>query len=235
MQIPGVPGVMPQWFAPSPRLSILESCPEQYDPLSTLCCAPGTHSFASYDDADCLALPRLRLPATACHRETSALFPVCGEKTFFNVSPIHVKRFTHCTQFFQLVERRLRPTAPVKQGVNVLHDFTQLAQMRQTSGQVQEPLAFTRFQMTLDKQEAIVEQVTDFLLDILTFAGSAAGFFIFGRRSTALQLRLGLGQALTLFGHRLQHPFGQVFDHMEGTKLMRNIAKDDADRFRIQG
>src|SRR6266852_2433643 len=69
MQILGVPGVMPQWFAPSPRLAILESCPEQYDPLNTLCCAPGTHSFASSDDADCLARPRLRLPATACHRE----------------------------------------------------------------------------------------------------------------------------------------------------------------------
>src|SRR6266850_6933043 len=75
MQILGVPGVMPQWFAPSPRLAILESCPEQYDPLNTLCCAPGTHSFASSDDADCLARPRLRWPATACHRETSALFP----------------------------------------------------------------------------------------------------------------------------------------------------------------
>ena len=79
----------------------------------------------------------------------------------------------------------------------MLHDFTQLAQMRQTSGHVQEPLAFTRFHMTFDKQEAILEQVTDFLLDILTSAGSAACFFIFGRWSTALQLGLGLGQALT--------------------------------------
>src|SRR3989442_9211910 len=48
------------------------------------------------------------------------------------------------TPFFELVERRLRPTAPVKQGVHVLHDLTQLAQMRQTSGHVQEPLAFAR-------------------------------------------------------------------------------------------
>ena len=72
----------------------------------------------------------------------------------------------------------------------MLHDFTQLAQMRQTSGHVQEPLAFTRFHMTFDKQEAILEQVTDFLLDILTSAGSAACFFIFGRWSTALQLGL---------------------------------------------
>src|SRR3989442_15381178 len=37
------------------------------------------------------------------------------------------------TPFFELVECRLRPTAPVKQGVPVLHDFTQLAPMRQTS------------------------------------------------------------------------------------------------------
>src|SRR6266850_2213596 len=82
MQIPGVPGVMPQWFAPSPRLAILASCPEQYAPLNTLCCAPGTHSFASSDDADCLALPRLRLPAPACHRETSALFPDAARRPF---------------------------------------------------------------------------------------------------------------------------------------------------------
>ena len=64
-----------QWFAPDPRLSILASCPGQSDPLNTLCCVPGTHSFASSDDADCLARPRLRLPATACQRETSGLSP----------------------------------------------------------------------------------------------------------------------------------------------------------------
>src|SRR5207245_11253093 len=87
MQIPGVPGVMPQWFAPSPRLAILASCPEQYDPLNTMCCAPGTHSFASSDDADCLARPRLRLPATACHRETSALFPEPARRPFITAPP----------------------------------------------------------------------------------------------------------------------------------------------------
>src|SRR5712664_4595215 len=86
MQIPGVPGVMPQWFAPSPRLAILASCPEQYAPLNTLCCAPGTHSFASSDDADCLARPRLRWPATACHRETSGLFPDAARRTFLTRS-----------------------------------------------------------------------------------------------------------------------------------------------------
>jgi len=83
------------------------------------------------------------------------------------------------TQLLQLAKRRLRPTAPVKQRVNVIHDLAQLAQMRQTSGDLHEPLAFARFQTTFDKQGAILEQVTDFLLDIFTFAGQAARFFLF--------------------------------------------------------
>src|SRR2546428_11416962 len=119
------------------------------------------------------------------------------------------------TPFFELVECRLRPTAPVKQGVPVLHDLTPLAPMRQTSGHGQEPLAFARLHMPFDTQEAIVEHVTDLLLDRLAFAGSAARCLLFGRRSAALPLGFGPGQALTLLGYRLQHPLGQVFEHME--------------------
>src|SRR5882724_5700398 len=37
------------------------------------CATAGTHSFASYDDDDCLALPRWRSPATTCRQETSGL------------------------------------------------------------------------------------------------------------------------------------------------------------------
>src|SRR3989442_7886582 len=58
------------------------------------------------------------------------------------------------TPFFELVECRLRPTAPVKQGVPVLHDLTQLAPMRQTSGHGQEPLAFARLHMPFDTQRS---------------------------------------------------------------------------------
>ena len=50
---------MPQWFAPSFSARFSNHV-QSNTTLNTLCCAPGTH-FASYDDADCLALPRLRL------------------------------------------------------------------------------------------------------------------------------------------------------------------------------
>src|SRR5438093_10135658 len=49
----------------------------------------------------------------------------------------------------------------------MLHDRAQRAQLRQTTGDVQEPFAFRWCQVALDEQKAILEQVTDFLLDIL--------------------------------------------------------------------
>ena len=116
----------------------------------------------------------------------------------------------------------------------MVHDLAQFAQLRQTTRDEQEPFAFARLQATLDEQEAILEQITDFLLDAFAFACQSARLFVFGRRSAALQLGLGLGQALTLFGHRFQDPFGQFLDDMEGTKLMGHLAKDLADRLGIE-
>ena len=92
-------------------------------------------------------------------------FSRCGEKTFFKVSPIHVKPFDPLAQLLQLAQGRLRPATPVKQRVDVLHDLAQFAQMRQATGDVQEPLAFAWLQTTFDKQKAILEHVTDFGLD----------------------------------------------------------------------
>src|SRR6266851_3073473 len=75
--------------------------------------------------------------------------------------PTPREAFHPLTQLFELVKRLLRPATPVKQGVNMLHDLAQFTQMRQTSGDGHEPLAFARFQTTFDKQGAILEQVTD--------------------------------------------------------------------------
>ena len=95
-------------------------------------------------------------------------------------------------QLLELGNRCLRPATPVKQGVQVIHDLPQLPQVRQPSGDVQEPLAFAPFQAPFDKQVAILEQVTDFLVDRFTFASTAARFLIVRRGPAALQLRLGL-------------------------------------------
>ena len=68
----------------------------------------------------------------------------------------------------------------VEQGINRVHDLARLAQMWQTSGDVEESLVFARFQTAFDKQKPILKQVTDSLLDRFAFAGLASGLFIFG-------------------------------------------------------
>src|SRR5713226_3433898 len=98
--------------------------------------------------------------------------------------------------------------------------------MWQAASDVYEPLALARRQTTFDKQEPILEHSADFLVAIFAFAGQTSRLFLLGRRSPTFQLGLALGQTLTLFGHRFEHPFGEVLDDMEGTKLMGYIAKD---------
>jgi hypothetical protein len=82
------------------------------------------------------------------------------------------------TQLGQLTQRRLRLAAPVKESIDVIHDLAQLAQMRQPSGDEQEPLAFAGLQTAFDKQEAILEQITDCLLDRFAFTGQPPRFFL---------------------------------------------------------
>src|SRR5712691_12361834 len=74
MGIPCVPCVTLGWFDLGLQRVILGACPGQSDPLNRPCYEPGTHSFASCDDADCLAPPHSRSRATTCRRETSRLF-----------------------------------------------------------------------------------------------------------------------------------------------------------------
>src|SRR5215510_13683203 len=89
----------------------------------------------------------------------------------------------------------------------MIHDLAQFAQLRYTTGDVHEPLAVAWLQTTFDKQKPLLEQVTDFLLDLLAWTGQAAGHFVFRRRSTALQLGCGLGQAVALGGHSAERLF----------------------------
>jgi hypothetical protein len=60
-------------------------------------------------------------------------------------------------------------------------------------GDRQQLLALTGLETPFDKEEASLEQATDFFLKGFAFAGQAARCLIFGRRSAALQLGLGVG------------------------------------------
>src|SRR5246127_2276936 len=106
--------------------------------------------------------------------------------------------FDPVTQLPQLAQCGLRAATPVKQRIDVLHDRAQFPSMREATGDVQEPLASGSSQVACDEQKAILEQVTDCLLNGCACARQAARRFIFGRWSAAFQLRLGRGQALAL-------------------------------------
>jgi hypothetical protein len=103
--------------------------------------------------------------------------------------------FHPLTQFPQPAQCGLRPTTPVKQRINVVHDLTQGAQLRQATGEAHESLAFRWRQAAFDEQKAILEQVTDFLLHRFALTREAASRFVFGRWSAALHFWLGRGQA----------------------------------------
>ena len=80
-----------------------------------------------------------------------------------------------------------------------------------------------------------MEPRTDVLLERLAFAGAAARGVLFGRRSAALPLGCGPGQARTLCGDRVPHPCGQGRDPLAGTQRRRAIATNEAHRLRRQG
>jgi hypothetical protein len=132
----------------------------------------------------------------------------------------------------QLAQGRLRTATPVKQRLDMLHDLAQFAPLRQATADVHEPLAFPWLQTTFAKQKPVLEQATDFLLTLLALAGHAAGHLVFGRRSTALQRGCGLAQAVALGGHGAADALGQLLEDMEGTNLLRHLAKDRAARRR---
>ena len=90
-------------------------------------------------------------------------------------------------------------------------------------------------QSTLFNWRRYWEHVTDFLLNICAFACRSARLFLFGRSASAFERRLGRGHALALFGYRCQDAFGSFLDDMAGAELMREIAKDLADRVGREG
>ena len=138
-------------------------------------------------------------------------------------------------QLLALAQCRLRPAAPVKHGIHVLHDLAQRASRRSATGDVHKPFAFRSCQGTLDEQKAILEQGTDFLLDSFALPYRSAPCLLFGRHTSALQCGLGLGQSLTLFGHRFHDTCGQFLHDMEGAELRERLPKDLADRIGRQG
>src|SRR5712692_550212 len=107
--------------------------------------------------------------------------------------------------------------------------------MWQATGDGHEPLAFGWSQATGDEQKTLLEQGAGFLLYRLAFTRAAARVFVFGRRSAALQRRLGGGQTLTPFRHGFQDPLRELLDDMKGTELMGHLPKNCADRFGIEG
>src|SRR3989442_5709856 len=137
-------------------------------------------------------------------------------------------------QLLQLAQGSVRPATPVKQRRDMLHDLAPCAQRRYATGAVHEPLAFAWLPTTFDQHKPLLEHVTDFLLALLALTGQAAGHLVCGRRSTALQLGCGRGQAVALGGHSAEDALGQFLEDMEGTHLMRHLAKNRADRLRIE-
>jgi len=75
------------------------------------------------------------------------------------------KPFHPVAQLPQLAQGGLGPATPVKQRVDMFHDLAQFTQMRQATGDPQEPVTFGWRQSALDEQEATLEYVTDFLLN----------------------------------------------------------------------
>jgi len=92
-----------------------------------------------------------------------------------------------------------------------------------------------RLETPFDKQKAPLDQGTDLLVHLLTFAGQAARRLIFGRRATPFQLGLGVGQAAAFSRHGAEDALGEFLEDMERANLMRHVAKDRADRLRIEG
>src|SRR6266571_9378710 len=113
--------------------------------LSTPCAAHPVHPLLHRPMTPIASLDRVcgcRQPRGIEHRQR--FFPRRREDLFSRVP--HPREALHpLTQLVALVERRLRPTAPVNQGVHVRHELTPLAPLRPPAGHVQEPLAFARF------------------------------------------------------------------------------------------
>src|SRR5687767_4004545 len=99
---------------------------------------------------------------------------------------------------------------------------------------MQKLLALAGLETPFDKQEAPLEQATDLVLNGFAFTSQAAGYFIFGRRSPALQLRFRLGQAVAFGCDGAQDTLGEFLQDMERTNLMRHLAKHGANRLRIE-
>jgi hypothetical protein len=99
------------------------------------------------------------------------------------------------TQFVELIQSGWRAATPIKQRINLLHDLTQFAQLGQAPCDMQKLLALAGLETPFDKQETSLEQPTDLLLNGFALAGQAARRLILGRRSTALQFGLGVGQS----------------------------------------
>src|SRR3989442_9801612 len=133
-------------------------------------------------------------------------------------------------QLLQRAQGRLRPATPVKQRRDMRHDLAPCAHLRYATGAVHEPLAFAWLQTTFDQQKPLLEHVTDVLLALLALTGQAAGHFVCGRRSTALQRGCGRGQAVALGGPSAEETLGQFLEAMEGTHLRGHLANNRADR-----
>jgi hypothetical protein len=88
------------------------------------------------------------------------------------------------TPLLQLPEGTRRAAPPVKQGLDGLHDVTQLASLRQAPSDGEPWLALAGLEATCAKHKAPLEQAASLLLYLLPFAGQAARRLVSGRRAT---------------------------------------------------
>ena len=116
----------------------------------------------------------------------------------------------------------------------MIHAVPSCAQLRSALRDLQQLLALAGLETTFDTEEASLKQATDLVLNGCAFAGQAARRLLFGRRATAFQLRLGLGETVALSRDGTQDALGQFLEDMEGTNLMGNVTKDGAERRGIE-
>ena len=127
-------------------------------------------------------------------------------------------------QLRQLVERGLRPTPSIEQGVDLLHDLADLPQLRQPPRDAPQRLAVALAQVMFDEQVPMREQFGALVCQAVFLAGSLLCRLC--ARTPPGQFGLLGRQALALTRHGTQHRLDDVLDDMKLADLMWHPTKD---------
>ena len=131
----------------------------------------------------------------------------------------------------QFCQGRVGSAATVEQAVNLVHDLPQGSNFRLAPRDPLERLAFSRRQVVLDEQVAVVEEIGDLGLDAFL---AGCQFAVCRRWPAPADLGQRGLQLPTNLGHRLQDGLVEFGDHVELADLVRDRTKDLSDGFGIQ-